>query len=416
EKMQKIRGKKIALIFQEPMTALNPLHKIKRQIGEVMQIHFKKANQKRIYELMDLVGLTQDKKRILNSFPHQLSGGQRQRVMIAMALAGEPDLLIADEPTTALDVVLQKQVLDLMKELQAKLGLSILFISHDKKTVSYMADKVYQMERGRIQPFIQTKDNKLICKIQENENNVVLNAEGLNVFYNKFEALKKIDFKLYQGQTLGVVGESGSGKTTLANALLRLIDAKGKIELSGKNIAPLSNKEFNRLRKDIQIVFQDPFSSLNPRMTIGQIIAEGLYVHYPKIDKEAAVKKALRQVGLNDDYINRYPHELSGGQRQRIAIARALILNPKILILDEPTSALDAKNRNLILDLLIQVQKETKVAYLLITHDMNVISQMTDSVVVLKQGNVIETGKSADILQNPKQEYTKDLINASFLT
>ena len=415
EKMQKIRGRKIALIFQEPMTALNPLHKVKKQIGEVMQIHFKKVNQKRIYELLDLVGLVHDKKRILNSFPHQLSGGQRQRIMIAMALAGEPDLLIADEPTTALDVVLQKQVLDLMKELQRKLGLSILFISHDKKTVSYMADKIYQMEKGHIKPLATSKDDRVIEKARKTGSDVILNVENLNVFYNKFEALKPLNFRLYQGQTLGVVGESGSGKTTLANALLRLITSKGNIELTGKNIADLSSKKFNRLRKDIQIVFQDPFSSLNPRMTIGQIIAEGLYVHYPKSNKDTVVKKALKQVGLSEDFINRYPHELSGGQRQRVAIARALILNPRVLILDEPTSALDAKNRALILDLLTHVQQQTKVAYLLITHDMNVITQMADSVVVLKEGNVVELGNTTDVLKNPKQEYTKALIKASFL-
>ena len=412
--MQKIRGRKIALIFQEPMTSLNPLHKIKKQIAEVMQIHFGKVNQARIFELMDLVGLKHDKGRILNSFPYQLSGGQRQRAMIAMALAGDPDLLIADEPTTALDVVLQKQILDLMKDLQKKLGLSVLFISHDKKTVSYMADRIYQVKKGQVRPFVPQKERANHKKISKPTKNVLLTVHDLSVFYGKMEALRHIDFNLMQGQTLGIVGESGSGKSTLANALVRLIKATGNISLCNQNILQLSDKKFNALRRDIQIVFQDPFSSLNPRMTVAQIIAEGLHVHSCKTDAASAVKKVLHEVGLSDEFMNRYPHELSGGQRQRISIARALILNPKVLILDEPTSALDAKNKDLILDLLDKIQKKTNISYLLITHDMDVVAKMSDNVMVLKDGRCVESGPASTILSDPKQEYTRSLLSASF--
>lgn len=416
--MRQIRGRKIALIFQEPMTALNPLHKVRNQIAEVMKIHFKKASEKRIFELMDLVGLNQDKKRILNSYPHQLSGGQRQRVLIAMALAGDPELLIADEPTTALDVSLQKQVLDLLKELQKKLGLSILFISHDIAVVSYMTKHIYCMEHGHISPFVSKPKEGPLSHKKIYSDIPVLQAQGLSVRYGDLVALKPLNFGLYPGATLAIVGMSGSGKTSLAMGLLRLIPASGKAYLQGKEILSLPAKEFNRVRSQIQIVFQDPFSSLNPRMTVSQIIAEGLNVHFPKLSKEEKqkrVREALIQVDLNAGMLNRYPHQLSGGQRQRVAIARALILNPKVLILDEPTSALDARNRQLVLSLLNRIRQKTKVAYLLITHDMNVVRQMADEVLVLKEGACVEINEARRIFTSPKDDYTKNLLEASLI-
>lgn len=414
--MYQVRGRKIALVFQEPMTALNPLHKVKKQIAEVMQIHFKKAPLKRIFELLDLVGLTRDKRRILNSYPHELSGGQRQRILIAMALAGEPDLLIADEPTTALDVALQRQVLDLLKSLQQKLGLSILFISHDAAVVSYMTKHIYKMEKGCLSQFVLSNTKPILSHRAKPVQSPILSVKGLSVRYGQLTALQPTDFDLYPGRTLAVVGESGSGKTSLAMALLRLIPASGQVLLNGQNILALSSGKFNRLRSQIQIVFQDPFSSLNPRMTVAQIVAEGLNVHAGNLtagQKLKQVEKALSLVDLSKDILTRYPHELSGGQRQRIAIARALILKPKVLVLDEPTSALDEKNRRLILDLLVRIEQKTKVAYVLITHDMNVVRQMADDVLVLKEGVLVERGKADQIFTSAQDDYTKTLLSAS---
>lgn len=414
--MYQVRGRKIALVFQEPMTALNPLHKVKKQIAEVMQIHFKKAPLKRIFELLDLVGLTRDKWRILNSYPHELSGGQRQRILIAMALAGEPDLLIADEPTTALDVALQRQVLDLLKSLQQKLGLSILFISHDAAVVSYMTKHIYKMEKGHLSPFVLSNAKPMLPHRAKPVQSPILSVKGLSVRYAQLTALQPTDFDLYSGRTLAVVGESGSGKTSLAMALLRLIPASGQVLLNGQNILALSSGKFNRLRNQIQIVFQDPFSSLNPRMTVAQIVAEGLNVHAGNLtagQKLKQVEKALSLVDLSKDILTRYPHELSGGQRQRIAIARALILKPKVLVLDEPTSALDEKNRRLILDLLVRIGQKTKVAYVLITHDMNVVRQMADDVLVLKEGVLVERGEADQIFASAQDDYTKSLLSAS---
>lgn len=414
--MYQVRGRKIALVFQEPMTALNPLHKVKKQIAEVMQIHFKKAPLKRIFELLDLVGLTRDKRRILNSYPHELSGGQRQRILIAMALAGDPDLLIADEPTTALDVALQRQVLDLLKSLQQKLGLSILFISHDAAVVSYMTKHIYKMEKGCLSQFVLSNTKPILSHRAKPMQSPILSVKGLSVRYAQLTALQPTDFDLYSGRTLAVVGESGSGKTSLAMALLRLIPASGQVLLNGQNILALSSGKFNRLRSQIQIVFQDPFSSLNPRMTVAQIVAEGLNVHAGNLtagQKLKQVEKALSLVDLSKDILTRYPHELSGGQRQRIAIARALILKPKVLVLDEPTSALDEKNRRLILDLLVRIEQKTKVAYMLITHDMNVVRQMADEVLVLKEGVLVERGKADQIFTSAQDDYTKTLLSAS---
>ncbi len=415
KEMAPILGRQIGLVFQEPMTSLNPLHKIEKQIKEVMLLHKGAAPQTRVYELLELVGLTRDKKRILKSYPHQLSGGQRQRVMIVMALAGNPELLIADEPTTALDVVLQKQVLDLMKDLQAKLGLSILFISHDSAVVSYMTKTIYQMHTGRLTRLEKTEQTSVLSRVTTPTASEVLRVQDLSVCYGKTVALAPISFSLSQGRTLAIVGESGSGKTSLAMGLLKLAPSTGHVLFQDRDIFALPPRAFNAFRQDIQIVFQDPFSSLNPRMTIGQIVGEGLRVHQKELDITACVKSALSQVDLPSEMMDRYPHELSGGQRQRVAIARALILKPKVLILDEPTSALDAKNRQKVLSLLAKLQAKTGIAYLLITHDMNVVRQMADDVIVLKAGRWIEQGQALSVLIKPNQAYTKQLQTASFL-
>lgn len=417
--LSRIRGRKIGLIFQEPMTALNPLHKVKKQIAEVMKIHFGKASEKRIFELLDLVGLSKDKKRILNSYIHQLSGGQRQRILIAIALAGNPELLIADEPTTALDVILQKQILDLLKHLQEKLDLSILFISHDKSVVSYMTDNIFELKDGVLSRY--QKNEILSEKIYKNKNKTqqIMQIKNLSVSYDKMLALHPISFNLNKGMTLAVVGASGSGKTSLANGLLRLTKAQGEVFYKNKNILSLNGKDFNKFRKDIQIVFQDPFSSLNPRMTIAQIITEGLNVHYSGLtqnEKEKRLQKALDEVDLNKEISCRYPHELSGGQRQRVAIARALILEPQLLILDEPTSALDEKNKILILNLLQKLQTQTKMAYLLITHDMQIVKKIADDIIVLENGDVVEKGSLKSVLNHPSDEYTKKLLDSAFLS
>ena len=400
EKMRALRGRRIALIFQEPMTSLNPLHKVSHQIGEVLKLHFGKVSKERLKELLDLVELTET-KRILNSYPHQLSGGERQRVMIAMALAGQPDLLIADEPTTALDVVTQKQILDLLKKIQKELPLSILFISHDKYVVSYMTKLIYRMRAG----WLKFQGEKQAVFSHPNYAKVplgeeVLNVRHLNVFYHKKQALKDISFSLRQGETLGIVGESGCGKTTLAMALTRLVKSQGTITAKGA----------------IQIVFQDPFSSLNPRMTIGQIVEEGL--RYWRISDTVRHKKAfkiLQKVGL-EKMMNYYPHQLSGGERQRVALARAIVVKPSVLVLDEPTSALDEKKRQEMITLLKQIQAETRISYIFISHDMASVRQMADRIIVLKNGQAIEERETENLFLFPEKAYTRTLIKDSYLT
>lgn len=400
EQMRQIRGKKIGFIFQEPMTSLNPLHTVEKQITEVVKLHQIGGGKKYLYELLEQVGLSSDKNRILKSYPHQLSGGQRQRVMIAMALAGKPDLLIADEPTTALDVTIQKQILDLLKSLQQQLGLSVLFISHDMAVVRYMTKFIFQIDRGSLTPVRNSIINKF-HHMKKYIGSPVLKITKMTVFYDKFKALDNVSFELRKGQTLALVGESGSGKTTLASALLKQVRYLGDVRLSGQ----------------IQMVFQDPFSSLNPRMSVFQIVAEGLY-HSKKSKQEISksVEDVMRQVGLNASYLNRYPHELSGGQRQRIALARALISKPSVLVLDEVTSALDEKNTARIIGLLQQIQIKTKTAFIIISHDMKLVRQIADRIVVLKDGKAIEEGKVLDVFKNPKTPYTKNLIESAFLS
>ncbi len=443
--VQKIRGNKISTIFQEPMTSLNPLHSVNKQIEEMILTHNKitidEAKIKAL-ELLEEVGLKEISNRP-KIYPYELSGGQRQRVMIAMSIANNPDLLIADEPTTALDVTIQSQILDLLTNLQKKLGMTMLFISHDLSVVKKMADFIYVMKSGEIvekgtsdKIFGDPKDSytkELISshtkkKINLNRSKeILLKVENLDVWYpikkglfkrtiNYVKAINDISFTLNEGESIGIVGESGSGKTSLILAILKLIKSKGKILINNTNINDYKNSQILKLRKNIQLVFQDPYSSLSPRMNVEEIISEGLNIHYPKLlqkEKETKIKDVLSNVGLNySDCIEKYPHEFSGGQRQRIAIARALILKPKILILDEPTSALDITIQNQIIDLLNNLQKKLSLSYIFISHDMKVIRSISDRVIVLKNGVIVEENTGDKIFAEPKSDYTKNLISS----
>ena len=443
--IQKIRGNQIATIFQEPMTSLNPLHTINKQIEEMILTHNKlNTNQvkRKTIDLLKEVGLDDIAKRP-KIYPYELSGGQRQRAMIAMSIANNPDLLIADEPTTALDVTIQIQILELLSNIQKKLGMTMLFISHDLSVVKKMADFIYVMKDGTV---IENGTNEKVFKQPENSytknlisshskkkaglnksKKIILKVENLDVWYpikkgllkktiDHVKAINKINFNLKEGETIGIVGESGSGKTSLILAILKLIKSKGKIFINNQNINLYNNSEILNLRKKIQIVFQDPFSSLSPRMNIEEIISEGLNIHYPtlsSIEKKTKLSKVLNKVGLEyNDCIEKYPHEFSGGQRQRIAIARALILDPKILILDEPTSALDITIQNQIIDLLNDLQEKMSLSYIFISHDMKVIQSVADRVIVIKNGVVVEENTSIEIFQNPKSNYTNNLIRS----
>jgi microcin C transport system ATP-binding protein len=424
-KIRAIRGHKIGIIFQEPMTALNPLHTIGSQIGEPMVIHGERSKEKiegRVRQMLDLVGLSELKER-LGAYPHELSGGQRQRVMIAMALINEPDLLIADEPTTALDVTVQKQVLDLLLELREKLGMAILLITHDLNIVRHMADKVCVMKDGNIVE--QGKVSKVFKKptheytkhllnaapkgdpvSADKYNHTILRAKHISVRFpikkgvfrqtvDYVYPLDNINVAIKKGHTLGVVGESGSGKTTLASAILKLIKCKGEVEFGNvMNTLALVGEPLRLVRRDMQMVFQDPFSSLNPRMSVKQIIEEGLNAHGIE-GGEALIAQTLERVGLDPSAMHRYPHEFSGGQRQRIAIARAIILKPKFMVLDEPTSALDMSVQAQIIDLLKKLQEEEALTYLFISHDLKVIKAISHDILVLKHGKVIEYGDAA---------------------
>ena len=415
--LQKIRGHQIGYIFQEPMTSLNPLHTIYHQIGEVFRTHGQKCTKATVTTLLKEVGFKAAETR-LNSYPHELSGGERQRVMIAIALAGHPELLIADEPTTALDVTIQKQILDLLKKLQKERRLAILFISHDRQVVSYMADRFYQMEKGHL-AVAQTKRTVRLPPVLNRKPTIpLLKGKHISLFYGKKQALFDVSFTLSKRRTLGIIGESGSGKTTLAHALLHLLPFKGELLLNETNLTVLSEKNFRPFRKNIQLVFQDPFSSLNPKMTIEQLVAEGLIVQnrLSVSSIRQKVRETLRLVGLPEDSISFYPHQLSGGQRQRVALARALILSPEILILDEPTSALDAAHRDLILGLLKDLQKKKQLSYLFISHDMSVMREMADDLIVLKEGKVVEAGSAASLFAHPHEPYTKKLMEAAFLS
>jgi len=441
-----VRGNRISMIFQEPMTSLNPLHTIERQVNEVLILHkglSREAARKRTLELLDQVGIPEAAKR-LDAYPHQLSGGQRQRVMIAMALANEPDLLIADEPTTALDVTIQAQILKLLKSLQARYGMALLFITHDLGIVRKMADRVCVMTKGRIVehgPVAQVFDHPqhsytqhlLSAEPKGRPADVdpaapeILRLDDLKVHFpikrgvlrrtvGHVKAVDGVSIALREGHTIGLVGESGSGKTTLGLALLRLERSEGGIRFDGQDLQALSQRDLRPLRRQMQIVFQDPFSSLSPRMSVGEIIGEGLEVHRigTREERQEMIVRALGEVGLDAAARDRYPHEFSGGQRQRIAIARALVLKPRLIVLDEPTSALDMSVQAQIVDLLRDLQARYKLAYLFISHDLKVVRALADEVVVLRHGKVVERGSATQVFQAPQTPYTQALIAAAF--
>ena len=447
DEMQKIRGDQISIIFQEPMTSLNPLHTIEQQVGEVLRVHRgmdEAAARTRVVELLGKVGIPNPEGR-LASYPHQLSGGQRQRVMIAMALANEPDLLIADEPTTALDVTIQAQILELLADLQREMGMAMLLITHDLGIVRRMAERVYVMQHGLIvedgatEAIFTSPQHAYTKHLLAAEPKgkppafdagapVVVQTDNLKVWFpvkrgifrktvDHVKAVDGLSLKLRSGQTLGVVGESGSGKTTLGLALLRLISSEGPIAYVGRRIDGYSSKEMRPLRKEMQVVFQDPYGSLSPRLSVFEIIEEGLLIQQPEMTydgRRTRVAQSLKEVGLDPASLDRYPHEFSGGQRQRIAIARAMVLEPKFVMLDEPTSALDMSVQAQIVDLLRELQERHNLAYLFISHDLKVVRALCNYVIVMKNGKVVEEGPAEDIFKAPKENYTRALMAAAF--
>ena len=434
-----IRGNLVSMIFQEPMTSLNPYHRVGDQITESILLHSKKNKaeaKKEAINLMKQVEIDDVDRRFL-AYPHELSGGQRQRIMIAMALVNKPKLLIADEPTTALDVTIQAQILDLMTKLKKEFGMSILFITHDLGLVSEFSDQVCVMQNGKI---VEQGDTKQVFENPQHQytkrlldaepipksvinlkSSPLIKIKDLNVFYslesknffkkNKFHAVKDVSLNILKNTTIGLVGESGSGKSTLGKAIANLVNYDGEIFFDGKDIS-LSKK---KLKKDIQIIFQDPYGSLSPRMTIGEIVGEGLGVHFnlKKDEINKKIDKVMNDVGINTEAKNKYPHEFSGGQRQRIAIARSLIMNPAFMILDEPTSALDRSIQIQVINLLKDIQEEYELTYLFISHDLKVIRSMSDFIFVMKNGKIVEYGPSNEVFSKPKQEYTKKLLSAA---
>jgi len=444
--LRSVRGNRVSMIFQEPMTSLNPLHSIEKQVGETLLIHkglSKESSRQRTIELLHLVGMEQVSQR-LNAFPHELSGGQRQRVMIAMALANEPDLLIADEPTTALDVTIQAQILKLLKDLQDQFKMAMLFITHDLAVVRKVANRVCVMNNGQIveqgsvakifdQPSHEYTKHLLQSEPKRTErphptSEPLIHADNLRVWYpikkgifrrshDYVKAVDDVTITVNKGQTLGVVGESGSGKTTLGLSLLRLISSKGEIQFKEQKIHGLKFRNLRPLRREMQIIFQDPFGSLNPRMSVGQIVEEGMKVHdiaKNGEERKQIISRVLEDVGLDPEIKDRYPHEFSGGQRQRVAIARAIVLKPKLIVLDEPTSSLDVSVQSQIINLLQQLQKEHNLSYIFISHDLKVVRAMADQVIVMHNGKVVEEGEVELIFEDPQNDYTKSLITAAF--
>ncbi len=442
-----VRGNDITIVFQEPMTSLNPLHTVERQIAEVLELHAGvtgAAARTRVVELLAQVGIPDPQSR-LPSYPHQLSGGQRQRVMIALALANEPDLLIADEPTTALDVTVQAQIIKLIKDLQARLGMAVLFITHDLGIVRKTAERVCVMRQGRIveqgavadvfadpqhpytRELIAAEPKPDPAPLQPGAP-AVIRTDDLKVWFpvrrgflrrtvGHIKAVDGVSIEVRKGETLGVVGESGSGKTTLGLAILRLISSQGPIVFMGKPLQGLKFKGMLPFRRDMQIVFQDPYGSLSPRMSLSDVIEEGLWVHHPgmpKAEREERVIRALVEVGLDPETRFRYPHEFSGGQRQRIAVARTLVLEPTFIVLDEPTSALDMLIQAQIVDLLRALQKRRELTYLFISHDLRVVAALASRVVVMRHGKVVEEGPAAELFARPKTDYTRALFAAAF--
>jgi len=445
--LQKIRGKAITMVFQEPMTSLNPLHTIEQQIGEILHLHGsldRSSARDQIIALLQEVGIADPALR-LSAYPHQLSGGQRQRVMIAMALANRPDLFIADEPTTALDVTVQAQILKLLKDLQRRYGMAMLFITHDLGIVRKIADDVCVMQRGKIveagpvaeifshpthayTKALLAAEPKGEAIVTQPDAPVILRAEDMRIWFpikrgfmrktvGHVKAVDGLSLQLRAGQTLGIVGESGSGKTTLGLALIKLIRSQGLIEFDGARIDQLSAAQMRPLRAHMQIVFQDPFGSLSPRMSIADIVGEGLAIQRPELSYEERrdyVAHALADTGLDPQAMDRYPHEFSGGQRQRIAIARAMVLEPRCVVLDEPTSALDMSVQAQIVDLLRDLQRRRNLAYLFISHDLKVVRALANDLIVMRQGQIVESGPAVDIFSHPQHEYTKALFAAAF--
>ncbi|MDN6318663.1 MAG: ABC transporter ATP-binding protein [Marinobacter sp.] len=446
KRLRQVRGREISMIFQEPMTSLNPLHSVEKQISETLELHKGMRGpqaRKRCLELLQLVGIENPENR-LGAYPHQLSGGQKQRVMIAMALANEPTLLIADEPTTALDVTVQKQVLELLRDLQQKLGMAILLITHDLTIVRRYASRVAVMERGKLveeqetaalfaspnhpysrklldaeppeAPLVQAKHDKPLLKVSNLDVRFTTHKGLFGKVKAYFHAVKRVSFKLSRGQTLGIVGESGSGKTTIGHALLKLTASTGSIELDGQELAGLDQNAFRPWRRRVQIVFQDPFGSLSPRMSVAEIVREGLEIHDTenREQHEQKVITALLDVGLDPEARHRYPHEFSGGQRQRIAIARALVLQPDLMILDEPTSALDRTVQKQVIELLRDIQARYGLSYIFISHDLAVVRALSHQLLVLRQGEIVEYGDAGEIFRAPAEQYTQELLEAAF--
>ena len=446
EAMQAIRGKRMGFVFQEPMSALNPLHTIGKQIAEIIRNHKNVSTEHinaRVIELLEMVGLGHFARR-LDAYPHQLSGGERQRVVIAMAIANEPELLIADEPTTALDVSLQMQIISLLKQLQKQLNMAVLLITHDLVLVKKVADKIAIMQQGEIveqgitadifanpghaytQHLLTSGPSGSPPPLQENAE-LVMECENLSIHFPTqtnfwgtpiafHKAVDGISLSVHRGETLGIVGESGSGKTTLGLGLLRLIKSSGRIVFLGENLSDKGFRQLRRMRRHMQFVFQDPYSSLNPRMTIAQIVGEGLRVHHPEMDRAARnerVAHILHEVGLDREMMSRYPHEFSGGQRQRISIARAMILEPELVVLDEPTSALDVSLQAQMIELLHELQAKHRTSYLFISHDLKVIRAISHRILVLQGGHIIEEGQTESLFNEPKHAYTRQLVRAA---
>jgi len=448
--LRHVRGKEIAMIFQEPMTSLNPVYTVGEQLIEPLMLHRgtnKLQARQRAIELMDRTGIVDPQKRI-DAFPHMLSGGQRQRVMIAMALACHPKLLIADEPTTALDVTIQVQILELLEDLQKEFSMAVLMITHDLNMVRRFAERVCVMQQGILveqntmqqiftaptheytRHLLDSQPRQYIeyqSPQQRNDWPVVLQAKDIRCYFpvksgvfrrktGEIRAVDHIDISVRQGETIGIVGESGSGKTTLGMCLLRLQDCDGEIIFAGQQLHVLKSRELRPLRREFQIVFQDPFSSLSPRMTVEQIIREGLQIHFPEqtpAQHRQRIEQVLQEVGLDISMLTRYPHEFSGGQRQRIAIARVVVLEPRLIMLDEPTSALDVSVQKQVLELLAELQKNHGISYLFITHDLAVVRSMAHQIMVMQGGKVIEQGETTEMFEQPKEEYTRRLLQAS---
>jgi microcin C transport system ATP-binding protein len=446
--LRRIRGDKVSMIFQEPMTSLNPLHTVEKQVAETLFLHrpgiTKAQARARVLELLTLVGIKEPERR-LNSFPHTLSGGQRQRVMIAMALANEPDLLIADEPTTAVDVTIQAQILTLLEDIQKRMGMAILFITHELGIVRKIANRTYVMYQGKL---VEEGDTATVFRTPKHEYTrmllaaepkprrdkapentpIILQTNDLKVHFPRkggllgrtidyVKAVDGVSMSVRSGHTLGIVGESGSGKTTLGLAILRLLRSEGSIQFGGRELQGLGFRDIRPLRREMQIVFQDPYGSLSPRLSVCQIIEEGLVVHDKKLtweERRVIVGEAMREVGLDPETMDRYPHEFSGGQRQRISIARALVLKPKLIVLDEPTSALDRTVQVQILDLLRGLRERHGLTYLFISHDLKVVRSIADQVIVMRDGVIVEQGATEEVLERPRTAYAAALVKASF--